>query len=338
MLRSILLARDDQLVARLTTLDPKVEEHAAKLRPLARAAGEGLVDALVARGVVSAEALRAATLAWRHEPPPPLPWRDVEVFGEAGRGAHGVVLWARRARQPFALKVLHAPAGGAAPDVARFRREARLLARLDHPGIARLLDAGEDDGLLWHATEAVFGGSLADGGTVPPPRAFELALAIADALQHAHGLGIIHRDLKPSNVLLDGARPRVVDFGLAKDSTDGEAGLTGSHALLGTLGFAAPEQMVVAGKVDGRADAFALAALVVFLLEGKPPFSDARTFGELFARARAGLPPIAARPGLPAPAAAVLTGVLTEGLRVEPSKRLDLPALTRGLMAAAEML
>lgn len=362
-LRAILLRRDEELLERLLARAPALAGVAAPLRAMARAAGEPVVPALQTRGQVTPDALRAARAGWT---PAPLPWRGLEVLAELGRGEHGVVLSARRARDgtALALKVLRAPPGGVGPDTtARFQREARLLARLDHPGILRLHDAGEDDGAPFILTDAASGGSLADAGPLPAARALALGIELADALAHAHAQGVVHRDLKPTNVLLDapgadapgarGRRPespapsgreapraRLADFGLARALED-QASLTGSHALLGTLGFAAPEQLVVAGRVDARADVFGLAALAWWLLTGAAPFAGARSFGDFLARARAGpgslavRPPRAGRPPDLAPGPlAVVDAVLTEALRADPLARIDLAALRRGLAEA----
>ena len=322
-LADVQIQRDEELCARLAGGRAPVLEAAARLRPLARSGATSLLDALVAHGHLTLRELQAGARAWRADPPQPLRWGNWGVLGEAGRGAHGVVYWARRLSDgaPAALKLLRAPVGGGSNDAARFLREARLLARLEHPGIVRLLDAGEDDGLLWHATEAVLGGSLAEVPLQPPGRALALCGAVARALSHAHGAGVVHRDLKPQNVLLthDG-HPRLVDFGLAGEA-GGSGALTGSGSLLGTLHWAAPEQLVAAGRVGAAADVYALGAMLHALITGEPPFADARTFGAYYSRARAGFPGIGPRPEIRPEGIELLDAVLREALRLDPAAR-----------------
>jgi hypothetical protein len=157
---------------------------------------------------------------------------------------------------------------------ARFRVEAEAAARLHHPNVVQIYEVGEDDGCPYLAMEYVAGVSLAERlrqGPLAPRAAAELVEALARAVQHAHERGVIHRDLKPANVLLaaDGT-PKVTDFGLARQ-VDGSERLTGSHAVLGTPSYMAPEQ------AEGRAptpalDVYALGAVLFESVTGRPPF------------------------------------------------------------------
>src|SRR5262249_5438783 len=152
-----------------------------------------------------------------------------------------------RLERVVAIKVLRDRAAGDPEQLARFHREGRLSARLDHPNIVRLYHHDEHDGRLYFTMEFVEGGTLKERlapAQQPAPRgAADLVATLAGAVQHAHDQGVIHRDLKPGNVLFarDGT-PKITDFGLAK-RLDGDASdLTHTRAILGTAGYMAPEQ------------------------------------------------------------------------------------------------
>ncbi len=210
------------------------------------------------------------------------PYRDLDPLGS---GASGAVFRAVDSRDGavVALKIL-APGSFATPDeVLRFRRESELLARLTHPGIARLREAGDVDGRPYFATEFVEGVPLSRLLAAQGPCALREPRAAATflrdaclAMAHAHALGIIHRDLKPSNIVVgsDG-RPRITDFGLAKDLVHADA-RTRAGQVMGTPAYMAPEQ--ARGDlpcVDARSDAYALGAVLYELLAGRPPFQGA---------------------------------------------------------------
>jgi eukaryotic-like serine/threonine-protein kinase len=240
------------------------------------------VDLLLEQGVLDAKTYQRGLRAWRDDPGAPLAWGDFEVMGELGRGLTGVVYAARLGSQACALKLLRALGPEASElSTSRFKREVELLRRLDHPAIVRLLDAGVEGETRYHATEFVDGGSLVHALRVMDPgRALGIATRVGEALCYAHDAGVIHRDLKPENVLLDRkGRPQLVDFGLAKD-LDGKS-VTHSDVFLGTVLYAAPEQVAGAKRVDARADVYGLAGVLRFLLTGKPPH-QAQTMGQWF--------------------------------------------------------
>lgn len=158
----------------------------------------------------------------------------------------------------------------------RFARERQILARLDHPGIARLLDGGvNDDGTPWYAMEFVTGSDIvrfADDRTLGVRERVELLLQVCDAVAHAQTQLIVHRDLKPSNILVDAqGRVRVLDFGIARLLDDsGTEALTGTGVRVFSPAYAAPEQ--IRGQAVGTAaDVFALGAVLFELLVGAPP-------------------------------------------------------------------
>ncbi|MCW8140975.1 MAG: serine/threonine protein kinase, partial [Planctomycetota bacterium] len=210
-----------------------------------------------------------------------------EVLAELGRGGVGVVYRARSPQgQDVALKLLLAPLDVRAR--RRFEREVEALGRLQHPSIAPLLEAGEDQGRPFLVLPLVPGGSLQDHldrrGALPPADAAALVREVAFALEHAHQAGMLHRDLKPSNVLLaaDG-RPVVVDFGLTRAVDPDRRSLSRTGQVLGTPGFWSPEQ--ARGDLDAlgpAADVFGLGALLHAALTREPPITGA-TFAELLA-------------------------------------------------------
>jgi tRNA A-37 threonylcarbamoyl transferase component Bud32 len=197
-----------------------------------------------------------------------------EVLGELRRGGMGVVYKARqvKANRLVALKMILAGRHADAQDLARFRREAEAVARLQHPHVVQIHEVGEAEGRPFFSLEFVEGGSLADqlnGTPWPAPKAARLVEMLARAVYAAHERGIVHRDLKPANVLLtaDG-QPKVADFGLAK-LLDEEPGQTQTGAVLGTPSYMAPEQAFGRSQQVGlAADQYALGAILYELLTG----------------------------------------------------------------------
>ncbi len=200
------------------------------------------------------------------------PYRVSDVLG---RGGVGVVFRAVRDDRPeeiVALKVLALPSAISARAVERFRRESAALARIDHPGVVRIRDAGETPEGAYVAMDLIHGVSLADHGPIVATQAAELISALARAVAAAHEAGVVHRDIKPSNVVLkaDGS-PVLLDFGLAV--ADDATSLTGTGDVLGTPRYMAPEQ--AAGRETGPpADIYALGAVLHELLAGRPPHGD----------------------------------------------------------------
>src|SRR5690606_5903189 len=157
------------------------------------------------------------------------------------------------------------------PDfVDRFKSEARTLARLDHPRIARLhgFFAHGDDLLM--VMEYVRGTTLAallrERGALPPATVVAWACDVFEALHYAHTQGVVHRDVKPANIIIDEQeRARLTDFGIAR--TLGDSRLTQTGHAVGTVAYMAPEQ-VMGGQIDGRADLYAAAVVVFEMLTG----------------------------------------------------------------------
>jgi serine/threonine-protein kinase len=207
---------------------------------------------------------------------PHLPGYDVEAV--LGWGGMGVVYRARQRAldRPVALKMLLGGPLAGSQELERFRRETAALARLRHPNIVQVYDAGEAEGRPYFSMELVEGGSLArklSGMPQPARQAAALLSTLAEAVHAAHQSGIVHRDLKPANILLaaDGT-PKIADFGLARH-LEGGAGLTQSGVPMGTPSYMAPEQARGDTRALGPAvDVYALGAILYELLTGRPPF------------------------------------------------------------------
>jgi serine/threonine protein kinase/Tol biopolymer transport system component len=204
-----------------------------------------------------------------------------EISAVLGVGGMGEVYRARDTilRREVALKILPAPFGTDPERLARFRREAQILASLNHPNIAALYGLDESHGLAMLVMELVEGPTLADRlvtGAIPQDEAVPLACQIADALSAAHARGVVHRDLKPANVKLrpDGT-VKVLDFGLAKSTEATPAGvdanLTHVGMILGTARCMSPEQ-ARGHEVDKRSDIWAFGCVLFEMLCGKPAF------------------------------------------------------------------
>ncbi len=201
-----------------------------------------------------------------------------QVERELARGAMGAVYVCRdpEGARRVAVKVITLPRD--AESTARFEREARALARLEHPGIVAVHDLGEHCGLPFLVMELIEGESLARrlkrGGPLAPESAVRLVEHMARAIAHAHAHGILHRDLKPDNVVFNGDRPVVTDFGLAVDLEAETDRLTRTGQTLGTPGFMSPEQANGDWRRMGPGtDVYALGATLYALLTGSSPFA-----------------------------------------------------------------
>ena len=209
--------------------------------------------------------------------------RGYEVGDFLGRGGFGDVWKGTRLSPgptPVAIKVLRNRLAGDR-DFGRFRRESMILARLEHPGIATVFDAGTlDDGQPWFAMEFVEGASLGEvvRDVLSVTDALEIMEGVCKGVGHAHAKGIVHCDLKPENILVsrvDGQwRPKVIDFGVATAIEGEEPGRTclrTTGVMPGTPQYMAPEQLA-SGEVDTRVDVWALGVILSELISGRRPF------------------------------------------------------------------
>jgi eukaryotic-like serine/threonine-protein kinase len=221
--------------------------------------------------------------------PPGTRFGPYEVRERIGAGGMGVVYRARHVKleRDVAIKVLDAALSADRERVARLEREARLASSLNHPSIVTIYDIGDHEGTTFIAMEVVSGRTLEEllaDGPLSVDAVLRIAAQIADALATAHAAGIVHRDIKPSNIMVtsDGLA-KILDFGIARpagtmagsaaaaSSAAATEPVTRVSALIGTPGYASPEQLS-GGTVDHRADQFAFGALLYELLAGRPAF------------------------------------------------------------------
>jgi hypothetical protein len=212
------------------------------------------------------------------EEPPPEVVGGYRLLRPLGAGGMGTVYEAEdtASGRRVALKLLAADYAGSADALERFRREGRLASTLAHPHCVFVLGADEEAGRPYIVMELMPGRTLedlvAERGPLEPAAAVALILDVIDGLREAHRLGFIHRDVKPSNCFLDAeGRAKVGDFGLARSLAPG-AHLTRTGSFLGTLLFAAPEQ-IKGEQVDAQTDVYAVAATLYYLLTGRAPFA-----------------------------------------------------------------
>ncbi len=212
-----------------------------------------------------------------------------EILELIGKGGMGAVYKARQTQldRIVALKILPPGIGYAASFAERFAREAKALARLNHPSIVTVHDFGRAGDLFYFSMEFVDGVTLRQllsSGRVSPREALAIVPQICDALQFAHDHGIVHRDIKPENILMDRrGRVKVADFGLAKligaeaeSSSDNvssshNSSLTDAGKVMGTPNYMAPEQISSPQEVDHRADIYALGVVFYQMLTGELP-------------------------------------------------------------------
>ncbi len=262
-------------------------------------------------------------------------YQFVRVLGQGGMGV--VVLARERAlHRAAAVKFLHPPLAASPRAVERFRREARIQAQLEHPGIVPLYARGETrpaDGfadavpLPYLAMRYVAGESLAEQlarraaageGPMPATAVRDLLGQLAAALAFAHGRGVVHRDLKPENVLVEreSGRALLTDFGVAALPSHDDPRAADHSA--GTPRWMAPEQIAGEHAVDGRTDVYALGMLGVALLTGRRPFPAVATAAVPAAHCTAPVPDVVAlAPGTPAD----LCRTLARCLAKDPAER-----------------
>jgi hypothetical protein len=335
-------ARLDSELDRLLDLSPEQREDALRHdypgQPQLRAELESLLRSAAAMGGFLSQpaqpapptqdegAPNASTSALRLGP-----WQLVRRIGSGGMGEVFEAWRSDGIEQRAAIKLLQS---GAVAQHERFDAERRILARLEHPGISRLLDGGvTDDGRPWMAMELVAGVPITDyclrtGATLVDR--LHLFEQVCDAVAYAHRHLVVHRDLKPANILVDtDGRVRLLDFGIAKLLDQDAAALTRTASVLLTPAYAAPEQMS-GGPITTAADVYALGLLLFELLAGCRPWPDAgsplaQTLRAVSAKPVPALSVIAAaNPDAPLPSRILrgdLDAIVAKALRGEPAQR-----------------
>jgi predicted Ser/Thr protein kinase len=239
-----------------------------------------------------------------------------------GRGGMSVVYIAEQIRlgRKVALKVLTTELAWDEQFRERFVRESHIAAAIDHPNIIPIYDAGEAEGLLYIAMRFVEGPDLKEilkRGNLGLGRTIFLIEQLASALDSAHRHSLVHRDVKPGNILLEESTDHVylTDFGVAKQTT--ARGLTSTGHFLGTVEYAAPEQ-IEGGQVDARTDVYALGCVLYESLTGSPPFSQGTEHAVLHAHLVDPPPSVSrVRPELPL----AFDGVIATAMAKDPDER-----------------
>ena len=215
------------------------------------------------------------------------PYKLLQVIGEGGMGVVYMSEQEQPVRRCVALKIIK-PGMDSRQVIARFEAERQALAMMDHPNIAKVLDAGTtESGRPYFVMELVKGQPITqycDGQHLTPRQRLELLVPVCQAIQHAHQKGIIHRDIKPTNILVaeydQKAVPKVIDFGVAKavgSPLTEKTMFTGFGQLVGTLEYMSPEQAKVNQlDIDTRSDIYSLGVLLYELLTGSTPFDKQR--------------------------------------------------------------
>jgi tRNA A-37 threonylcarbamoyl transferase component Bud32 len=220
--------------------------------------------------------------------------------------------------RPVAVKLLHREISEEADQLERFRREARAAARLSHPNLVGVIDAGEDDGRPYIVFEYIEGRTLKrriqEEGGLPVDEAVAYAIEIGRGLTAAHARKLVHRDVKPQNVLIDpDGRAKVTDFGIARSLE--QKGMTATGRVLGTTDYVSPEQ-AMGEDVDERSDVYSLGVVLYEMLTGDVPFQAETQVGVAMKHVNEPMPDVQARrPEVSAAVASVVDRATTKDPR-----------------------
>jgi eukaryotic-like serine/threonine-protein kinase len=201
-----------------------------------------------------------------------------EVDREIGKGGNARIFLARgEDGQPVALKILH-PELLVSVAADRFLREIKIASQLDNPHIAKILDSGEREWLVYYVMSYVEGATLRERldtmRLLPIAETLRLAGDILEALDHAHGHGVIHRDVKPANIVLSAEGAVLLDFGIARAVVaSGSDQLTRSGIAVGTSTYMSPEQITALADIDHRSDLYSVGCVLFECLAGQPPYA-----------------------------------------------------------------
>jgi len=259
------------------------------------------------------------------------PYRIVRFLGSGGMGEVYLGHDPRLERN-VAIKILASQLGDCPDTLARFARESRVVARLDHPNIVTLFEVGDFQGRPYLVMQYLDGPSLAEfarGRQLSVATVLDLGVQVCAGLEAAHECGVVHRDIKPSNILLDSRlRARIVDFGIARMAT--ATSLTGEGSLCGTVGYMPPE-VVLGEEADARSDLYSLGVVLYELLTGRLPFPAESAPSYLYSVVHQQPPPASRyRDGATGGLEALLEKVLAKNRELRHSSAAELAAdLTR---------
>ena len=272
-----------------------------------------------------------------------------EILKPLGSGGMATVYLAReRALDRFvAIKVLRPDLAAAETGRERFRREARIAAKLSHPAILPLHSYGEVGALWYFVMGYASGKTLAERlrleGRIPWVEAHRLLTALADAMEHAHRHSVVHRDIKPANILLDheSGQPMLADFGISKIVSDANTpDITDSLVAIGTPNYMSPEQVEGTTDIDGRSDIYSFGAVAYRMLAGRDPFEGRSARDQMLARITSDPAPLqSVAPTVPAAIAGVVMRCLARDRNARWKDATELrQALARAGASASESL
>ena len=248
---------------------------------------------------------------------------DYTIDSQLGEGGMGRVYKAVGTDgQPVAVKIVKEEMAGDEVFLKRFRREAEIAQRIQHPNVVAVVATGDYEGLPWAAQRFISGGSLEERldrwGALDLHQVIAIFKQVAAGLDVLHENGLIHRDLKPGNILIDERGvPYIADFGLAKDHQHEGTVLTRPGQALGSMDYMAPEQ-IRGEEVTAATDVYALACMLYELLTGQPPFADQVGMRIMWAHLQDAPPhPSDQKPDLPRP----VGDALLKGLEKDPAER-----------------